>query len=114
MYNMFDGTGSLSVYSVFDDDHKEPKPICVIFIFVNADKHTRLQYAFRTTASSLFRHASVPLDIYIIGDKASKDLGEDIIKQSSSNMIHPYKVNALCKKAKCEHIIPLIATHIDI
>ena len=111
MYNMFDGTGSLSVYSVFDGDHKEPKPICVIFIFVKAAKNTRLQDAFRTTASSLFRHASVPLDIYIIGDEAGKDLGEDIIKESSSNMIHPYKVYALCKKAKCEHIIPLISPY---
>ena len=101
----------LSVYSVVNDDRKEPKPICVIFIFVNAANNARLQEAFRTTASSLLRHASVPLDMYIIGDKASKDLGEDIIKQSSSNVTHPYKVNALCKKAECEHIIPLISPY---
>ena len=96
------------MYSVFDDDLKQPKQICVMFTFVNAANNAVLQDAFRTTASSLFRHASVPFDIYIIGDKASKDLGEDIIKQSSSNVTHPHKVNALCKKAKCEHIIPLI------
>ena len=100
-----------SRYSVLDDDHKQPKPICVLFIFVNAAKNTRLQDTFRTTASSILRHASVPLDIYIIGDKASKDLGEDIIKQSSSNVTHPYTVNALRKTAKCEHIIPLISLY---
>ena len=91
----------LSGYSVLDDDRKEPKPICVMFTFVNAANNAVLQDAFRTTASSILRHASVPLDIYIIGDKASKDLGENIIKQSSSNVTHPYKVNALRKKANC-------------
>ena len=93
----------LSVYSVFDDGHKEPKPICVMFTFVNAANNTRLQDKLRTSASSLLRHASVPLDIYIIGDKASKELGEHIIKQSSSNVTRPYKVHATRKQAKCEH-----------
>ena len=89
--------------AVFDDDHKKPKPICVMFTFVNAANNTRLQDKFRSSASSLLRHASVPLDIYIIGDRASKELGEDIIKHSSSDVTHPYKVNALRKKARCEH-----------
>ncbi|ELU12058.1 hypothetical protein CAPTEDRAFT_219773 [Capitella teleta] len=68
-----------------ENDHLEcdsDNSIDVIFTFTNAVKNDDLQKQFILTVTSLFRHATIPLNIHIIGEEASQNLAEKIMAKN--------------------------------
>jgi hypothetical protein len=55
--------------------------ISVIITFTNVRDNANLQSKFGTTVSSLFRHTSTPVILYIIGDDVSQKIAKDILER---------------------------------
>lgn len=69
--------------------------ISVMITFYNAIHNIKLQKTFTVTVSSLLKHASVPLVLYIIGDEQSQDLASNIISQHSQNKSYSVSIDQI-------------------
>ncbi len=66
--------------------------INVIITFTNAKANHALQEKFGLTVSSMLKHSSVPLAIYIIGEPESQKIASKIMKEKSKNRKSSYRV----------------------
>lgn len=55
--------------------------INVMITFTKAEHNNKLQQKFKTTVHSLFRFASVPVNLYILGDVHSETIAKDILSE---------------------------------
>ncbi len=73
---------------------QDPDEIHVIITFTFAKRNVNLQNKFRKTVTSLLEHATVPLEIQVIGDNESQAVASDIIREASEKSRTTYKVRA--------------------
>ncbi|XP_069113450.1 xyloside xylosyltransferase 1-like [Argopecten irradians] len=86
-----------------EDVRKKIYNIDVIITFSKAKDNRGLQQKFEVTVSSMFKWASVPLSLYIIGDDESKGLADSIIegaaaKHNARYTMMPLDVEHLAKE----------------
>jgi hypothetical protein len=61
--------------------------INVVITFTNAVSNTNLQNKFRITVSSLLKHATVPISLYIVGEDDSQKLASKIVDEVKDSAI---------------------------
>lgn len=87
--------------------HKEKvtvNNIDVIIIFTKAKDNRNLQDKFEVTVRSMFKWASVPLSLYIIGDENSKELADRIIAGAAGKAKYQVEVVMMALNKYCTHV----------
>ncbi|XP_033724533.1 xyloside xylosyltransferase 1-like [Pecten maximus] len=81
------------------EDHRDVKKLInnidVIITFSKAKDNRGLQQKFEVTVSSMFKWATVPLSLHIIGDDESKDLAGRILEGAASKYNATYMMVSL-------------------
>jgi len=62
-------------------ESSSPEEINVIITFTNVKNNINLQSKFGTTVSSLFKHSSVRIALFIIGDGESQNIAKNILEE---------------------------------
>lgn len=74
---------------------KAEKPVDVMITFTKAEQNSNLQTKFRTTVKSLFRFASIPINLYILGDPESEKIAKNILSEVADSQ--KYTVSSLVR-----------------